>query len=119
MTLVTIVLLIVSKVQLAHFDAPALCREGQSHSIKKSISSDSSPLMHYIYTIKHIISNRENGLMHFCIMYTIDNFIRTPHMQHTNQTMPIPTKSLSCVGINRAIQKGQESRCRSLDYPFT
>jgi len=32
--------------------------------------------------------------------------------QHTNQTMTISTKSLSSAGINRAIQKGQKSRCR-------
>jgi len=38
--------------------------------------------------------------------------------QHTNQTIPISTKSLSSVGIKRAIQKGQASRC-PLDYPFT
>src|SRR6218665_3354796 len=41
----------------------------------------------------------------------IDNFYSNT-TQHTNQTMPISTKSLSSVGINRAVQKGQESRCR-------
>src|SRR6218665_1780431 len=40
----------------------------------------------------------------------IDNFYSNT-TQHTNQTMPISTKSLSSVGIKRAIQKGQEFRC--------
>ena len=40
------------------------------------------------------------------------NVVYSNTTQHTNQTMPISTKTLSSVGIKRGIQKGQESRCR-------